>query len=171
MNELIQASLQVVQAHLREHDVTFHVHESEAHVVGHFRLDQFTPTFWFQLDEEAHRALLIVRYPVHIPSSARRAMFELFGLANWKLGTGYFCMDPSDGEIQFRVGAGLGNTPMNRDMVEDWFRNAASVVSGMHEAIMAVGFSGQDPAVALEPTGLGTDDDTGASAPSRLASG
>ena len=133
----------------------------EANGWRHIRLDERVIAFPIHGHRAAYDALVIANDEFHyvttyctfgprVPDDRRAAVAEAIGRANFGIVVGNFEMDFSDGELRFRVGAGVEGGTLSVEMARNMFSLAIYMCDRYHDALMRVMFAGQAPADAIQ---------------------
>ena len=106
---------------------------------------------YFSWSREISAMHFTCAFDLKVPSTQRRALFELLALANERLWIGHFGMDPDDGMPLFRHSVLLRGTPSaSVESLEDMVDIAMTECERFYPAFQFVLWGGKTPTDALE---------------------
>ncbi len=106
---------------------------------------------YFSWSREISAMHFTCAFDLKVPSTQRRALFELLALANERLWIGHFGMDPEDGMPLFRHAVLLrGAAGASVESLEDMVDIAITECERFYPAFQFVLWGGKSPAEALE---------------------
>ena len=101
-------------------------------------------------NDEFHYVTLYCAFGPRVPDDRRSAVAEAISRANYGLVVGNFEIDFSDGELRFRVGAGVAGGDFSVEMAGNMISLAIYMCDRYHDALMRVIFAGEAPADAIQ---------------------
>ena len=122
---------------------------SEYHVCTRVLARHAAYTVCFQAYKDEPTVVCTCEMPLRVPEADRLRAVDYLNRANWGLRVGAFELDPSDGEVRFRVSADVDDGAISADRIGRMLDAVVPVCDRYCRGLMAVVFGGADPAVAI----------------------